>query len=65
MRLRQQPDEESLNLPSKKNNPKRAQNQTPEKRTPANNKLTRFGLNAYVLGAIKREVFTLEDDYNC
>ena len=30
-------------------------------RTHANNDLTRFGLNAYVPGAIKREFITLED----
>ena len=45
-----------LNLPSKKNNPKQHKYQTPEK-AHANNNLTRFGLDAYVLGARKGEGF--------
>ena len=56
-------EDPSLNLPRTKNNPKQHKNKHQEK-AHANNDLTRFGLNAYVPGAIKREINYLEDDYN-
>ena len=53
--LRQQPDEDPLNLPSTKNNLKQHKNKHQRKHTRKQNNLMRFGLNAYVPGAIKRD----------
>ena len=47
------PIEDPLNLPRTKNNPKQHKKQSPEKEHTQTNNLTRFGLNAYVLGAIR------------
>ena len=57
--LRQQPDEDPLNLKHEEQSQTAQKHQ--EKAHAQTNNLTRFGLNAYVLGAIKREVFTLKD----
>jgi len=51
--LRQQPEEESLNLQCTKNNlPKQHKYQT-QRRVHEKQRLMRFGLDAYVLGAMK------------
>jgi len=51
------PDEDpSLNLPRTKNNHNQHKNNHRRKNTRKQTNLTRFGLNAYVLGAIRREI---------
>ena len=59
------PTEESLNLPSTKNKfPKQHKCHKPEK-AHENNNLTRFGLNAYVLGAMKERSYCFGRRLQC
>ena len=60
---RQQPDRGSLlESPTHEEQSQPAKKQSPEKEHTQTTNLTRFGLNAYVLGAIRRVY--LEEDYN-
>ena len=52
-------EDPSLNLPTHEEQSQIAQNNHQKKAQAQTNNLTRFGLNAYVLGAIEREISLL------
>ena len=53
-----------LNLPRTKNNHNQYKNNHQRKNKRKQTNLTRFGLNAYVLGAIRERFNALKEDYN-